>query len=75
VHQKKATAVALTNVKAEDNAALEKLVESANAHFANNAESRRKWGGGLMGLKTVKAIEVREKLLAAERAKKALAVM
>ncbi len=65
VHQKKATAVALTAVKAEDNAALEKLVESADAHFANNVEARRKWGGGIMGLKTQRSIEKRERMIAA----------
>ena len=65
VHQKKATAVALTAVKAEDNAALEKLVESADAHFANNVDARRKWGGGIMGLKTQRSIEKRERMIAA----------
>ena len=72
VHQKKATALALTSVKKEDAAAFEKLVESSNAHFANNAEARRKWGGGIMGLKTQRSIEKREKMVAAELAKKAL---
>lgn len=72
VHQKKATAVALTSLKAEDNAALDKIVETANAHFANNVEARRKWGGGIMGLKTQRSIEKREKMVAAEMAKKAM---
>ena len=72
MHQKSATAVALTGVKGEDNAALDKVVESANAKFADNADSRRKWGGGIMGLKTQKSIEKREKMIAAEMAKKAL---
>jgi large subunit ribosomal protein L7Ae len=72
VHQKKATAVALTNVNKEDDAALEKIVEVANAKFTNNSELRRKWGGGIMGLKTQRKLEKREKMVAAELAKKAL---
>jgi len=72
VHQKKATALALTTVTKADEAAFDKIVDTSNAHFANNAEARRKWGGGVMGLKTVRAIEKREKMIAAELAKKAL---
>ena len=72
VHQKSATAVALTATKSEDNAAMDKIVETVNAKFADNADARKKWGGGIMGLKTQKAIEKREKLVAAEQAKKAL---
>jgi len=72
VHMKTAAALALTEVKPEDAPALEKLVDMADAKFRNNAESRRKWGGGVMGLKTQVRIAQREKLLAAEAAKKAL---
>lgn len=72
VHMKTAAALAITEVKQEDAPALEKLVDMADAKFRNNAESRRKWGGGVMGLKTQVRIAQREKLLAAEAAKKAL---
>lgn len=72
MHQKKATAVALASVSKADEAALDKITETANAHFALNADARKKWGGGIMGLKTNRAIEKREKLIAAEAAKKAL---
>jgi large subunit ribosomal protein L7Ae len=72
VHQKKAAVVALTDVKPEDVAALNKVAEIANAKFANNSETRRKWGGGIMGLKTQKRLEKRDKMLAAEAAKKAM---
>lgn len=41
VHQKKAAVVALTAVKDEDKAALEKVVELSNAKFANNVELRK----------------------------------
>lgn len=72
VHQKKATALALTAVQTGDDKALSDIIEMANAKFANNADVRRKWGGGLMGLKTQRALEKREKLIAAELAKKAM---
>ncbi|RYY33149.1 hypothetical protein EON62_04515, partial [archaeon] len=71
VHQKKATALALTEVKKEDEAALAKLVELSNAKFRDNADMRRKWGGGIMGLKTQAKLAKREALIQAELAKKA----
>jgi large subunit ribosomal protein L7Ae len=71
VHKKKATAVALTDVKPEDMAALAKIGESAKAHFADNVTLRRKWGGGVMGLKTQSRVAKRAAAVAAEKAKKA----
>jgi large subunit ribosomal protein L7Ae len=72
VHQKKATALALVNIKQEDEAALARIAELSNAKFRDNAELRRKWGGGVMGLKTRRRLEKREKLIQAELAKKAM---
>jgi len=72
VHQKKATALALTIVNKEDEAALGKVVEVANAKFRDNTDLRRKWGGGIMGLKTQRKLEQRERAIAAELAKKAM---
>lgn len=71
VHQKKAAALALTAVKGEDNAALERIIDTAKAKFVDNVEARRKWGGGIMGLKTQAKLIKREKFLAAEAAKRA----
>ena len=71
VHLKKSAVVALTDVRAEDNAALEKIVDIANAKFANNRDLQRKWGGGKMGLKTNASLEKRAKAMAAEAAKRA----
>ncbi len=45
VHQKKAAAVAITAVRPEDNSALEKVIETANAKFAANVVSRKKEQG------------------------------
>jgi large subunit ribosomal protein L7Ae len=72
VHQKKATAVALAGLDKEDEAAFDKIVELSNSKFSGNSDSRRKWGGGIMGLKTQRRLEKREKLIAAELAKKAM---
>jgi large subunit ribosomal protein L7Ae len=72
VHQKSATAVALTSLHKDDEAAFSKVVDAANARFKDNVETRRKWGGGIMGLKTQRRLEKREKLIQAELAKKAM---
>ena len=63
VHMKTATALALTAYKKEDEAAFGKIVDLANAKFKDNADVRRKWGGGIMGMKTQKRLEIRERLL------------
>lgn len=71
VHQKNAAVVALTHVNKEDKAKFDSLSEAFKAKFNDDAVSRRKWGGGIMGLKTQKKLELREKAIAAEAAKKA----
>jgi len=53
VHMKTATAVALTGVRAEDQKEFANLVESCRAEFNEKYdELRKKWGGGIMGLKS-----------------------
>jgi large subunit ribosomal protein L7Ae len=69
VHKKNAAVVALTGVRKEDNAKLETLKTSCKAAF--NTGFVRKWGGGIMGLKTQKKLEKRARAIAAEDAKKA----
>jgi len=69
VHQKKAAVLALTEVNKEDKHKLDSLASSFRETFNNTVE--RKWGGGIMGLKTQKRLEIRDKALAAEAAKKA----
>ena len=49
-HKKNAAVVALTEVKKEDDSKLKTLQENAKVQFNENVE--RKWGGGIMGLKT-----------------------
>lgn len=71
VHQKKAAALALVNIKSEDLSAFERIVDVANAKFALNVAGQKRWGGGIMGLKTQKRLEKRAKQLAIEQAKRA----
>merc|ERR1712094_148016 len=52
VHKKTAACVALTAVKREDQQELENLCKNFKASFNDNVEHRRRWGGGIMGLKS-----------------------
>ena len=67
VHQKTATCVCLTGVNPEDEAALNSLQESFTTKYAEN----KKWGGGIMGLKTQRKLSIRAAAIAAEKAKRA----
>ncbi len=71
VGKKTATAVALTEVKKEDYTDLENLCKSFRSDFNDNESLRRKWGGGIMGIKNVHKMEKRQKRLDEEFAKKA----
>jgi len=70
VHKKTATAVALTNTKPEDTSELQKLCENFKAQFNDNVEVRRKWGGGIMGIKSQHVTARKEKAIQLEHAKK-----
>merc|ERR1711964_825545 len=52
VHKKTAACVAVTAVKREDQSEFEKLCENFKASFNENVDHRRRWGGGIMGLKS-----------------------
>jgi large subunit ribosomal protein L7Ae len=70
VHQKTAAVVALTAVDKADQAQLDLLKKLAMEKYNNNAELVRKWGGGIMGLKTQAKLDKRAKAMAIEEAKK-----
>lgn len=70
VHMKTAAAVCLTGVNKEDAAQLKLLQDLANEKYNNNVDAMRKWGGGIMGLKTQAKLLKRDKAMAAEEAKK-----
>ena len=70
VHQKTAAVVALTGVNKEDASQLNLLKSLANEKFNDNVDNIRKWGGGVMGLKTQAKLELRRKAMEKEEAKK-----
>ena len=67
-HQKNCTVVALTEVNKEDANKLKTLADNFTSQFNSHVE--RKWGGGIMGLKTQAKLEQRRKQLEFENAKK-----
>lgn len=71
VHQKNAAVVALTGVNKEDEAQLKIFQDLGMEKFNKNTDLVRKWGGGIMGLKTQAKLDKRAKAIAAEEAKKA----
>merc|ERR1711966_524472 len=70
VHKKAASCVALTSVRKEDVSDLDTLARNFNAQFNDNAENRRRWGGGIMGIKSQHVTQRREKAIQIEQAKK-----
>merc|ERR1719261_1197399 len=73
VHQKTATALALTSVRSEDRHEFSQLVTAIRQQYNENAKAiERSWGGGIMGIKSQAATAKHEKALAKELAKKAM---
>mmetsp|Transcript_75871 Transcript_75871/g.138264 ORF Transcript_75871/g.138264 Transcript_75871/m.138264 type:complete len:268 (+) Transcript_75871:74-877(+) len=70
VHKKAASCVALTSVNNEDKKDLDTLASNFKAQFNDNAEVRRRWGGGIMGVKSQHVTARRERALEIERNKK-----
>jgi len=70
VHQKTAAVVCLTGVNKEDKSQLNLLQNLALEKFNDNVDHVRKWGGGVMGLKTQAKLELRRKAMEKEEAKK-----
>jgi len=70
VHKKAASCVAVQSVRKEDQADLETLAKNFSAQFNDNAEVRRRWGGGVMGIKSQHVTQRREKAIQIEQAKK-----
>ena len=70
VHQKVAAVVAITGVDKADVAQLDLLKTLATEKYNDNKELLRKWGGGIMGLKTQAKLDKRAKAMAIEEAKK-----
>jgi len=72
VHMKNSTAICLTKVEREHEHKLASLCDLAKSKFNDNKEVLKKWGGGQMGLKTTRRLEIRAKQMAIDAAKKAM---
>ncbi|KRW99552.1 hypothetical protein PPERSA_01198 [Pseudocohnilembus persalinus] len=70
VHQKQATAVALTEVRKEDEAQLAQFQGAFKTQFVDNQELRRKWGGGIVGIKSQHVQQQRQAQIEREQLKK-----
>mmetsp|Transcript_14772 Transcript_14772/g.32655 ORF Transcript_14772/g.32655 Transcript_14772/m.32655 type:complete len:94 (-) Transcript_14772:81-362(-) len=70
VHQRTAAVVCLTNVNKQDMSQMELLKNLATEKYNNNTQLVRKWGGGIMGLKTQAKLDKRAKEMAIEEQKK-----
>jgi len=70
VHKKTATCLAITTTKKEDAKELETLADNFKNQFNENADLRRKWGGGIMGVKSQHIQRYREMLIEKEKMKK-----
>lgn len=70
VGKKTATCAAIVTTKKEDQKDLEVLIESMKASFNDNKDLTRKWGGGIMGVKSQHVTRRRELAIEKELAKK-----
>jgi len=70
VHKKTATAVAVTDVRKEHAPLLDQCVEMAKTLYNDAVVDRRKWGGGILGIKAQHVIDARAKALAKEQVKR-----
>jgi large subunit ribosomal protein L7Ae len=67
VHKKTATALALVNVRPEDQTALGNLVNVAKESYLDKYDdTRRTWGGGKLGPKSATALRKKQKAVAKE---------
>merc|ERR1711879_766782 len=70
VHKKSASCIAITAVQNEDKKELDTLMNNFKAQFNENSDVRKRWGGGIMGIKSQHVTQRREKAIQAEQAKK-----
>ncbi|KAL2505429.1 60S ribosomal protein L7a-2 [Abeliophyllum distichum] len=71
VHKKTATVLCLTSVKNEDRLEFSKVLEAIKANFNDKYdETRKKWGGGVMGSKSQAKAKAKERIIAKEAAQR-----
>jgi len=67
VHKKTVSAVAITEVRKEDQPKLEQFISNVNLQFKDNVSEKKKWGGGEVGIKAKHVIKKREQEIAREQ--------
>ncbi|KAF8820768.1 ribosomal protein RPL7A [Cardiosporidium cionae] len=70
VHKKNTCVLAIDNIRKEDAKEFEIMCKNFRAKFNDNIEVRRKWGGGIMGIKAQHVQHRQEKENSVEIAKK-----
>ncbi|KAG6743023.1 hypothetical protein POTOM_053968 [Populus tomentosa] len=71
VHKKTASVLCLTSVKNEDKLEFSKVLEAVKANFNDKFdEHRKKWGGGIMGSKSLAKTKAKERVIAKEAAQR-----
>jgi len=68
--KKTASCLAVTNVRKEDQKDLDAVAESMKAMFNDNKDIMKKWGGGIMGVKSNHVQRFKQMLIEKEVAKK-----
>jgi len=66
VHKKQVAVVAVTEVKSHDTAKLDQIIQSVRPAFNDDANSSKKWGDGVMGIKANHVTEKRKRVAAKE---------
>jgi len=74
VHKKTATAVAVTEVRKEDQPKLDQIIAAVKPLYNENVAELKKWGGGIMGVKSQAVTRKRERAAAREASKHAKVV-
>jgi len=71
VHKKQATAVAVCEVRKEDQAKLDQIVGAIRPMYNEDVTAMRKWGGGILGIKAQHVIQLRKRAAEKELTKAA----
>jgi len=66
IYKKTATAIAVTDVRKEDQTKLEQIVAAVKPLYNDNVSDMKKWGGGIMGVKSQAVTRKRERIAARE---------
>jgi large subunit ribosomal protein L7Ae len=66
VHKKTSSVLCVTEVRKEDSAKLEQFINNVRIQFNDNVVDRKKWGGGIVGIKAQHVVRKRAAAIAKE---------